>query len=111
MTELANATSATVEDATALVAAATDDATYAVDTSGLTKRYGTLNAVDDVALRIPRGSIFGLIGPNGAGKSTTFSMIATLLRPTSGSLSVLGHDPARAPREVRRQLGYMPDVL
>ena len=86
-------------------------ATFAVDTNGLTKRYGTLNAVDDVSLRIPRGSIFGLIGPNGAGKSTTFSMIATLLRPTSGSLTVLGHDPARAPREVRRQLGYMPDVL
>jgi ABC-2 type transport system ATP-binding protein len=113
VTELANAAADTVDDApaAALVDAPADSATFAVDTSGLTKRYGTLNAVDDVSLRIPRGSIFGLIGPNGAGKSTTFSMIATLLRPTSGSLTVLGHDPARAPREVRRQLGYMPDVL
>jgi len=84
---------------------------YAVETSGLTKRYGPLNAVDQLELKIPTGSIFGLIGPNGAGKSTTFSMIATLLRPTSGSISVLGHDPGKAPRNVRRQLGYMPDVL
>jgi ABC-2 type transport system ATP-binding protein len=113
VTGLANAAADTVDDAPAagLVAEPTDSGTYAVETNGLTKRYGTLKAVDDVSLRIPRGSIFGLIGPNGAGKSTTFSMIATLLRPTSGSLSVLGHDPTRVPREVRRQLGYMPDVL
>lgn len=83
----------------------------AVEASGLTKRYGTLNAVDQLDLKIPAGSIYGLIGPNGAGKSTTFSIIATLLRPTSGSISVLGHDPGKAPREVRRLLGYMPDIL
>ncbi len=62
-------------------------------------------------LVVPRGSIFGLIGPNGAGKTTTFAMFATLLAPTSGSLRVLGTDPASNPRDVRRQLGYMPDVL
>lgn len=84
---------------------------FAVETTGLTKRYGSLNAVDQLDVKIPAGSIYGLIGPNGAGKSTTFSMIATLLRPTSGSIRVLGHDPGRAPRDVRRQLGYMPDVL
>lgn len=89
-----------------------DDAgDWAVRTAGLTKRYGSLNAVDDLDLKIPVGSVYGLIGPNGAGKSTTFSMIATLLRPTSGSITVLGHDPGREPREVRRRLGYMPDVL
>ena len=114
MTDLANADAdaAAVDDAApTLVAPAGDSGGYAIETSGLTKRYGTLNAVDDLVLKVPRGSIYGLIGPNGAGKSTTFSMIATLLRPTSGSLTVLGHDPASAPREVRRQLGYMPDVL
>ncbi|CAN5569293.1 ABC transporter ATP-binding protein [soil metagenome] len=86
-------------------------AELAVETSGLTKRYGTLDAVSDMELRIPVGSVYGLIGPNGAGKSTTFSMIATLLRPTTGSIRVLGIDPVANPRAVRRQLGYMPDVL
>jgi len=84
---------------------------WAVRSHGLSKRYGSLAAVDDIELRIPRGSVYGLIGPNGAGKSTTFSMIATLLRPTAGTISVLGHDPVREPRLVRRRLGYMPDGL
>jgi len=83
----------------------------AVRTAALTKRYGTLAAVDAMDLVVPRGSVFGLIGPNGAGKSTTFSMIATLLEPTSGSLTVLGSDPTTSPREVRSRLGWMPDVL
>jgi ABC-2 type transport system ATP-binding protein len=78
---------------------------------GLTKRYGPLFAVRDLNLQVPRGSVFGLIGPNGAGKTTTFSVLASLLRPTAGSVSVLGFDPTRQPREVRRRLGYMPDVL
>ena len=113
MTELADPTAEIDDDAVVSELAPTpfDGTTYAVETTGLTKRYGILNAVDDLALKIPRGSIYGLIGPNGAGKSTTFSMIATLLRPTTGSLTVLGHDPVRAPRDVRRRLGYMPDVL
>jgi ABC-2 type transport system ATP-binding protein len=110
VTELADPTAEIADDAE-LAPTPSDGTSYAVETTGLTKRYGTLNAVDDLALKIPRGSIYGLIGPNGAGKSTTFSMIATLLRPTTGSLTVLGHDPVRAPRDVRRRLGYMPDVL
>ena len=113
MTELAHPAAEAGDDmgVAELAPASPDGTTYAVETTGLTKRYGMLNAVDDLALRIPQGSIYGLIGPNGAGKSTTFSMIATLLRPTTGSLTVLGHDPVRAPREVRKRLGYMPDVL
>jgi ABC-2 type transport system ATP-binding protein len=83
----------------------------AVVTHGLTKRYGQLFAVRGLDLEVPRGSVYGLIGPNGAGKTTTFSIIASLLKPTSGSASVLGYDPARQPREVRRRLGYMPDML
>jgi ABC-2 type transport system ATP-binding protein len=79
--------------------------------TGLTKRYGSLFAVRDLHLEVPRGSVYGLIGPNGAGKTTTFSVLASLLKPTAGSVSVLGFDPARQPREVRRRLGYMPDVL
>jgi ABC-2 type transport system ATP-binding protein len=83
----------------------------AVQTVGLTKSYGQLIAVNDLNLTVPQGSIFGLIGPNGAGKSTTFAMIASLLIPTSGSLKVMGCDPAKDATELRRHLGYMPDTL
>jgi ABC-2 type transport system ATP-binding protein len=83
----------------------------AIRTSGLTKRYGTLFAVDSLDLEVPRGSIFGLIGPNGAGKSTTFSILASLLAPTSGEVEVGGIDPVADPLGVRRQVGYMPDVM
>ena len=83
----------------------------AISTTALTKRYGSLTAVDDLTLEIPKGSVFGLIGPNGAGKSTTFSILATLLTPTAGTVSVGGADPVKEPMEVRRRLGYMPDVM
>jgi ABC-2 type transport system ATP-binding protein len=83
----------------------------AVRSVALTKRYGQLTAVSSLELAVPRGSIFGLIGPNGAGKSTTFAMMATLLRPTSGSITVMGADPSSKPRTVRRRMGYMPDNL
>ena len=83
----------------------------AVVIRGLTKRYGSLLAVNHLDLTVPRGSIFGLIGPNGAGKSTTFAVIASLLRPTSGTISVMGADPITKPRTVRRRMGYMPDDL
>ena len=83
----------------------------AVRLHGVTKRYGDLVAVDAIDLEVPRGSIFGLIGPNGAGKSTTFAMIATLLRPTSGVVEVLGERPAATPVRCGARMGYMPDVL
>ncbi|MGH9269999.1 MAG: ABC transporter ATP-binding protein [Ilumatobacteraceae bacterium] len=83
----------------------------AVVTDGLTKRYGQLIAVADLDLTVPTGSIFGLIGPNGAGKSTTFAMFASLLRPTSGRLTVMDADPARHRAALRARMGYMPDVL
>ena len=86
-------------------------AELAIETDGLTKRYGTLFAVRDLDLAVPRGSVFGLIGPNGAGKSTTFAILASVLKATSGRALVAGLDPATDPRGVRRHLGYMPDVL
>ncbi len=82
-----------------------------VSVRGLTKRYGRLVALDHLDLDVPRGAIFGMIGPNGAGKSTTFAILATLLRPTAGVAQVCGADPVRQPKEVRRRLGYMPDVM
>jgi ABC-2 type transport system ATP-binding protein len=89
----------------------TDDFDVAARTVGLTKRYGSLFAVRNLDLVVPRGAVFGLIGPNGAGKSTTFAVLATLLRPTSGHALVLGRDPVRDPRAVRKSVGYAPDQL
>ena len=83
----------------------------AVRTLGLTKRYGPLVAIDDLNLNVPAGAVFGLIGPNGAGKTTTFSILATLLEPTSGSVEVAGHDPANEAQQVRGRIGFMPDSL
>src|SRR5687768_9683328 len=83
----------------------------AVQTVGLTKRYGDLFAVRDLNLDVPKGSVYGLIGPNGAGKSTTFLILAALLAPTAGVVQILGADPVTQPAEVRRNIGYMPDVM
>ena len=83
----------------------------AISIDKLTKQYGSLFAVRDLDLRIEPGQVFGLIGPNGAGKSTTFAVLASLLRPTSGRVEVMGVDPARDPKGVRKVVGYMPDVL
>ena len=67
----------------------TDD--LVVTTDGLTKTYGDFHAVDHLDLRVPRGGIYGFLGPNGAGKSTTMKLLLGLTRPTSGTMSVLGH--------------------
>jgi len=82
-----------------------------VRTSGLTKMYGPLPAVNNITLAVPRGSIYGLIGPNGAGKTTLMTMIASLLRPTAGEIWVDGFDPGANSAAVRRITGYMPDGL
>ena len=86
-------------------------AAEAIRIQNLTKRYGSLFAVNNLNLSIPRGSVFGLIGPNGAGKTTTFSILATLLTSTSGRAFVAGHDTQAEPYLVRAKLGFMPDVL
>ncbi len=88
-----------------------DNRPVGITIRALSKRYGLTLAVDNLSLDIPQGSIYGLIGPNGAGKTTTLSVIATLLRPTSGQVTVMGHDPATDARAVRRILGYMPDIM
>ncbi len=92
-------------------AGATATVQPAISVRGLCKRYGKFTAVRDVDLDVPHGSIYGLVGPNGAGKTTTFAVVATLLKPTSGSVEVMGFDPAKSARDVRRVMGYMPDGL
>ncbi len=83
----------------------------AVETAGLTRRFGSLTAVDGLTLSIPQATIFGLLGPNGAGKTTTLEMLTTLLPPTEGTARIAGLDLARQPREVRRRIGYVPQLL
>ncbi len=78
---------------------------------GLTKRYGGVNVVDAIDFDIARGEVFGLLGPNGAGKTTTILMMLGLTEISSGTVSVLGHDPARAPLQVKRRVGYLPDSV
>jgi ABC-2 type transport system ATP-binding protein len=78
--------------------------TYAIETTGLVKHFGATRALNGVDLRIPRGSVYGLLGPNGAGKTTTIRILATLLEPTAGRATVLGHDVAREADVVRRNV-------
>ena len=73
------------------------------------KRYGRFTAVDDVSLDVGAGEIHGFLGPNGAGKTTTIRMIAGLLKPTSGSISIDGHDLATHPQAAKQALGFIPD--
>lgn len=78
---------------------------------GLTRAFGPTLAVDDVDLEIGRGEIFGLVGPNGAGKTTLMRMLATLLPPTRGDATVLGHDLRTGYLDIRREIGYLPDFF
>jgi ABC-2 type transport system ATP-binding protein len=84
---------------------------FAIDTSELTRQFGPLTAVDHIELRVPYGDIFGLLGANGAGKSTLIKMLTTLLSPTSGTAEVGGYDIIKSPGEVRRRIGYVPQLV
>ena len=79
----------------------------AVVVNGLTKRYGEVEAVKGVDFQVSRGETFGFLGPNGAGKSTTINMLCTLVRPTSGSATVGGHDIVSERDAVRRNIGLV----
>src|SRR5271169_2932899 len=83
----------------------------AVHTSGLTRTYGTMTALNSLDLTVNRGDLFGFIGSNGAGKTTTLRILATFLAPSSGQASVLGHDVVRDADAVRHVIGYMPDFF
>jgi ABC-2 type transport system ATP-binding protein len=80
-------------------------------TTGLTRCFNDLVAVDHLDLTVERGVFFGLLGSNGAGKSTVIRMLTTLLPPTSGSALVAGFDIVQESREVRRRIGYVPQML
>ena len=83
----------------------------AVETRGLTRRFGKTTAVADLNLQVQAGSSFGLIGPNGAGKTTTLRMLAGLLEPSAGEILLNGQVTNHDWREMRCQIGYMPDFF
>ncbi len=78
-----------------------------IEVKRLVKKFGELNAVDDISFSVGTGEIFAFLGPNGAGKSTTIKMMTTLLLPTSGSIVIDGHDAVKDPAAARRSFGIV----
>lgn len=84
--------------------------TNAVEIKNLFKDYGKLRALDNILLNVPEGTIYGLVGPNGAGKTTLIKTLVGTLKPTTGSVKVLGLDPLQDKWKLRKQIGYMPQT-
>ncbi|MSP67229.1 MAG: ABC transporter ATP-binding protein [Alphaproteobacteria bacterium] len=80
-----------------------------IEGRSLTKRFGTILAVDDISISVAKGEVLGFLGPNGAGKSTTMKMITGFLPPTAGTAVVCGHDVARDSIAAKRCIGYLPE--
>src|SRR5437016_1610161 len=86
-------------------------ATAILEVIDLRKRYGPTLALDGVSFEVAEGEIFGLLGPNGAGKTTLLSIASSLLEPTSGEVRILGRPVRPSDRELRRQVGIVPQEL
>ncbi len=80
-----------------------------IEISGLTKKYGSNKAVNDISFSVSKGEILGFLGPNGAGKSTTMNILTGYLSKTSGKVSVCGFDILDNPKEAKRKIGYLPE--
>ena len=80
-----------------------------IEIIGLTKRFGSFTAVDDVSFTVHRGEVLGFLGPNGAGKSTTMRMLASFMTPTAGTARIMGHDVQTDSVAARRALGFLPE--
>jgi len=93
------------------MAAAASHTAAAIRVTGLVKHFGPVEAVRGIDLEVRPGEVFGFVGPNGAGKSTTIRCLLDLLRPTSGSVEVLGGNPRRDGVDIRRRIGYVPGEL
>lgn len=79
----------------------------AIVVKNLTKKFGTLTAVDKINFSVPRGCVYGFLGPNGSGKSTTIRMLCGIIRPTAGSATIMGIDVLKEPEKVKQSIGYM----
>lgn len=84
---------------------------FEIETTNLSKRFGSLMAVNNLNLQIRKGTIFGFLGPNGAGKSTTVKMLTGLLRPTAGEALISGLSILNSPLEVKKNFGVLPEEL
>lgn len=82
-----------------------------IETSALTRKFKDLVAVDNLTVSVEKGEVFGLLGPNGAGKTTVVKMLTTLLKPTSGEARVAGFSVTRRAADVRRVIGYVPQMI
>src|SRR5437870_1843916 len=82
-----------------------------IETVALTRRFRSVAAVDQLSLTVEESEVFGLLGRNGAGKTTVIKMLTTLLPPTAGSARVGGFDIVRDAENVRRHIGYVPQLL
>lgn len=80
-----------------------------IEVKNITKKYGSVTAVDNISFKIDEGEIIGLLGPNGAGKSTTMNMITGYIEPTEGEILINGYDISKRPRKAKSQIGYMPE--
>jgi ABC-2 type transport system ATP-binding protein len=80
-----------------------------IELKGVTKRYGQFTAVHPLDLEVRKGELFGFLGPNGAGKTTTIRMVTGVLRPTTGTIRIAGHDLLTDPLLAKRSVGYIPD--
>jgi ABC-2 type transport system ATP-binding protein len=85
--------------------------TAAIQTAGLTRRFGALTAVDNVTFSVAPGQFFGFLGPNGAGKSTTIKMLTGLLEPSAGSIEILGQTFVASALDLKRQIGVVPEGM
>ena len=82
---------------------------WMIEVKGLVKSFGHLTAVDGVTFNVPKGEVLGFLGPNGAGKSTTMKMITGFVRPTAGTVRVVGYDVDTDPISAKTQIGYLPE--
>ena len=80
-----------------------------IEVKSLDKKFGTIHAVKNLSFSVKKGEVLGFLGPNGAGKSTTMKMITGFLEPTSGTVSVCGHDVLEEPIQVKEKIGYLPE--
>src|SRR5690348_16860196 len=81
-----------------------------ITVNGLTKKYARTTAVDQISFEVPKGQIVGFLGPNGAGKTTTMRMLTCFLTPTGGTATVAGFDIIEQPLEVKKRIGYLPEM-
>ena len=82
---------------------------FAVKASSITKQFGQITALSDVSFSIKPGQIYGLIGPNGAGKTTTLRIVCTLIKPSSGTITIFDQDVVKQPEKIRQNISYLPE--